>query len=431
MNKRDTSLLSNEAIPESVRAALAQGLLSERSSLQDLELEQQKLELESRKFIWNTPLVMALAGLITLTGTFITERWTRKDATQNAITLEQLKHEIGLSEKRLKQQLDERTKKTDAEIAASAKEREFQYKIVTAELADKSKTQLDRAAVLYFLARAGVLNTLNSAELKKMATEQEANPTKVIIPQLTPSSDSWFDGTRLEFESVGHISEMPWQVALVRANTRNQFCNGALVRENWVLTAAHCLDGPGINKNSDRLGVVAGTLSYASGGELINVSEVHIHPSWSPATYAFDVALLKLDGATKLGKPIALLSPGRSPIIGEELKVAGWHPPSRGGSGSATLQFATVPVVSNATCNAPISYDGSVTPEMMCAGKREGGADACQGFGGSPAVGVRSGAYIAQGIVSWGHGCGLPHKYGVYTRVSSVFNWVSETMSAN
>ena len=45
-----------------------------------------------------------------------------------------------------------------------------------------------------------------------------------------------------------------------------------------MLTAAHCVDNFSVGMNPARLEVVAGTLEYASGGEQIGVTEIHVHP---------------------------------------------------------------------------------------------------------------------------------------------------------
>jgi hypothetical protein len=39
---------------------------------------------------------------------------------------------------------------------------------------------------------------------------------------------------------------------------------------------------------------------------------------------------------------------------------------------------ATVDIISRATCNSASSYNGIITPEMVCAGILAGGIDTCQ-----------------------------------------------------
>lgn len=117
-------------------------------------------------------------------------RLTARDTTANTITLEQIKGELQESEARLSQQLQVETTKTSAEIQATAEERKFQYEIVKSELEKSSKSNSERAAVLLFLVRAGVLNTLRTDELKQMAEEQIANPTQEIVPQLNSQGSS-------------------------------------------------------------------------------------------------------------------------------------------------------------------------------------------------------------------------------------------------
>ena len=140
---------------------------------------------------------------------------------------------------------------------------------------------------------------------------------------------------------------------------------------------------------------------------------------------------MKLEHKATLGKSIKMMEAGEELPIGRYIRVTGRGHQAEGGEMSKEMQYIDTPIVSNAICNSPKSYDGKVTTTMFCAGQREGGLDVCQGYGGSPAVIELKGVNKVVGIVSWGEGCGRPHKYGVYTRVSSISKWAKETMLSN
>jgi hypothetical protein len=210
MEDRDLDFISNDKIPESIRASYIQTLSKQKEIEEANRIEHMRVKLEARKFIWNTPIVAALSGLITLTAAQLFGLFTANQAARNAVTLAQVQSELKKSEtnlsqqlqeqsqtraselqkseKRLSQQLQEQSRKSSAELENLARERAFEYEIVKQELANPAKTNAQRAEVLLFLARAGVLSTLKEDALEKMAQEQIANPSKNIIPALTSKS---------------------------------------------------------------------------------------------------------------------------------------------------------------------------------------------------------------------------------------------------
>lgn len=196
-----------------------------------------------------------------------------------------------------------------------------------------------------------------------------------------------------------------------------------------MLTAAHCFAGrtaePGNN------GVYMGSNDLNGDGQKIGVRKIITHSQYDSFGYENDIALLALKTPANF-TPISRVGAEQEGLNtpGVTAVVTGWGHTQEDGMISLMLMEVAVDIVSNDQCNATESYDGRVTPRMICAGFAEGGKDACQGDSGGPkVVSDGSGGYLLSGVVSWGHGCAQPKKYGVYTRVSAFENWIADHMN--
>ena len=237
------------------------------------------------------------------------------------------------------------------------------------------------------------------------------------------------------------IEEYPWQIALSSSPNGGGFCGGSIIADSWVLTAAHCVNGVSPNNLFIRGGTSS---SFASGGGSYSVKQIIVHPSYNnPVSMAYDFALVEIDDQFIFSEQVAkidlinqaeLLAGAESP--GVRSTITGWGTTSSGGSLASVLQMAVASIVSNAVaCGSAVDANGdsgdyscsSLHASMICAGDLiDGGEDACQGDSGGP-LAVRSpidNRWLLIGVTSWGYGCADVNYPGVWSRVSSVIDWI-------
>ncbi|XP_053690329.1 CLIP domain-containing serine protease B4-like [Sabethes cyaneus] len=242
-----------------------------------------------------------------------------------------------------------------------------------------------------------------------------------------------------------NIDAYPWTVNLIFRESRRDadlfHCGGSLISENYVLTAAHCLDGLTDDYRLDRIRLGEWDLlseqdcdseSICSDPPLdVGIESMVSHEGFDKLTLVNDVALIKLNHSvnfTEFVSPVCLpLSETAKALDTDDTRfiAVGWgnteHKNGTYEYGSRYKLFVPLKGVSNVICDG--AYDEDIISSQLCAGA-EKGKDTCQGDSGGGLVAAVDGVYYAYGIVSWGYGCGRQGVPGVYTRVTSFMDWI-------
>jgi len=248
------------------------------------------------------------------------------------------------------------------------------------------------------------------------------------------AGQSLFSGPNISIVNGEDAAECAWrwQVGLKSSASGRPWCGGMLISPEWVLTAAHCLEG----EPQGGIYVVAGewNVRSSSGKEQTKRSAKWIdHPRYNPWSNDFDIGLVKLESPMEMNSCAGTVClPSSDVAPGSNCWITGWGTLSSGGKSPDVLQEAQVSVLSNQDCKNTGYRSSQITDSMLCAqGKSRSGAitDACQGDSGGPLVCESSGTWTIYGATSWGRGCAGRNYPGIWSRVHESLDWIHDTMA--
>ncbi|XP_038609856.1 tryptase beta-2-like [Tachyglossus aculeatus] len=256
----------------------------------------------------------------------------------------------------------------------------------------------------------------------------------------TTVAGSWGRGSFRNLVGImgGHDAKeakWPWQVSLRIHGTH--ICGGSLIRQRWVLTAAHCFED---SKDPELFQIQAGELRLytAPPSELIKVKKIIIPNDYQTIMNGGDIALVQLEkrvNRSNLIQTINLPPAGLQVQPNASCWVTGWGNvgPNEALQAPYPLKELKITLSDFEKCTINYKYVGLeiLNNEMICAGSEEGMKDSCSGDSGGPFVCKIGRNWTQIGVVSWGLICGVSSFPGIYTNVSHYQEWIKQNIRGN
>lgn len=281
-------------------------------------------------------------------------------------------------------------------------------------------------------ALANVNRTLKELNRRKVELERQIGGAKDgdqkrrleaendrVASSLAPLRNLSAKNIQISFGQPAAPSQFPFIVALL-ANAGldprlEQNCGGSIVSQNWILTAAHCLD----NATEQSVLVFDGGNDLTSGAAPLVPQQFVRNPSYVPRQPHDDIALIRLSGSGT-SKTVVKLDEGSQNLLGTTPEIAGWGF-NELGERASTLRWALISIPSS---GCPGST--STLPNMLCA---VGTGNTCTYDSGGPLVLGDGGSALLIGVTAGGvDDCSKRGGSGLYTKVAPYLKWIKDTM---
>ncbi|XP_026332678.1 trypsin-like [Hyposmocoma kahamanoa] len=277
---------------------------------------------------------------------------------------------------------------------------------------------------------------LNNNDGRRQFSSDEFNVDGLRIRNVDPLGKA---ALRIRGGNSTDTINFPYMAAII-INGR-LWCAGAIIDQNWIVTAAHCLNyvlhvSP-MKTLHKYVKVRVGSSRPHEGGQLMEVVGAVRHPKFEeePVPHA-DIALLKLADNLEFNKHVNLIKiydGSREPYAQSFVVITGW-----GATRGSELAFrdhtpdlltARLKVRTQHYCmDAYQLVNGFMfTDDFFCASLRNGSRDACLFDAGAPAVQQNR----LMGIMSFGpERCGHEYQPAVFIKAFYFREFVKYTISA-
>ncbi|XP_068895885.1 brachyurin-like [Tenebrio molitor] len=215
------------------------------------------------------------------------------------------------------------------------------------------------------------------------------------------------------------LAQFPWQAALFIGSYF--VCSGSIISEEWILTAAQCIDGVGA------VTVLAGIVDLNGSGAVVQSSDLIVHKDYDHDNFLNDIGLVQLRSPltfTRYLAPIALAD--NLLEDGLDVTISGWGATVSDGDESQFLLYADLVTIRNSECIA--IYGNTILDSIVCAESEMATVqNACYGDGGAPLVLDVETDPVHVGLLSFigGDTCESGYPSG-FTRTAAFRIWIRD-----
>ncbi|XP_052059242.1 chymotrypsin-like serine proteinase [Mytilus californianus] len=293
-----------------------------------------------------------------------------------------------------------------------------------------------------------------------VCTQKIMQPGRELIKEIFSFSSEITDVDGFSSKIVGgsdaDITTYPWQVSMQMRSGSGWYhiCGGSIIDNNWIVTAAHCVDGSSFlipfavlseNKSMiicyivhfvcrvNTLRIAAGMTKLSDTSRTVrSLARIIMHPSYSSSRpgYPNDIALLELSQSLTFGASINKIAvPTTQDFTGSTCSLSGWGRLSGSGSSPDNLKDVQMTIISNSECSTRWA---SVTGAAINDGNiciLQSGKSACSGDSGGPMTCYSGNTPYLAGATSWGISTCSGDFPSVYARLTSFRSWISSYVS--
>ncbi|XP_055321233.1 transmembrane protease serine 9-like [Sitodiplosis mosellana] len=205
----------------------------------------------------------------------------------------------------------------------------------------------------------------------------------------------------------------PFQCSL-QSNKRHS-CGCAIISEEWIVTAAHCVAG----RTPTNLEIYVGSNDLKSGGTYYKADKIIAHKQYNKPNFANDIAVIRVQGSITFSDRIQAIEYSSEEVPdGAVLQLTGWGSLQVGGATPQLLQIIKLNAVQTKRCRAIHGPSAPVHNSHICT-LTKAGEGACHGDSGGPLVYNNK----LVGLVNWGTPCARG-KPDAYAKVAFLFDWI-------